>query len=76
MYSYKARHTLYLFFVHSLIMYGFSTTTMRLQQITHFTIIFITMFTIVNVNYFIELIHCLILNICICMQHDYLSATV
>ena len=44
--------TLYIldiFFVHSLIMYGFSTT--------HFIVIFIAMCNIINVNCYIELIY-------------------
>ena len=49
MYSYKASHTLELFFVHSLIMYGFSTT--------HCKDIFITMCNIIKVNCFKELIY-------------------
>ena len=47
-YNYKSSHTLY-FFVHSLIMYGFSTT--------HFIAIFIEMCNIIKVNYVMELIY-------------------
>ena len=49
MYSYKASHTLYLFFCTLIDHVWFSTT--------HFIVMFITMCNIINVNCSIELIY-------------------
>ena len=62
MYSYKVIHTLYFF--GTLILWS------------HFIVIFITMCNTINVNCFMKLIYGLIFNICICMQFNYLNATV